>query len=157
MAERAPRTWWSALPLLLVWTAAAYGGVAPSPAEGEPHPAGIPIAPLPADTPSAAAPNPRIGERLFGETGCNGCHTVGGIGGAVGPDLSGVGARPSRDPSRWTTTDAYIRASILDPGAYVVDRYQPAMPDAATLDLGEEEVEHLVAYLKTLRDGGGGS
>lgn len=162
MAERTSRRWWAALlPLLLVWAAAAYGGfAAPGQGEAAPHPAHPgargPTG-LPADTPRVAAPDPEIGERLFGEIGCNGCHTVEEVGGAVGPDLTEVGSAPSRDPDRWPTTEAYLRASLLEPRAYVVDGYTPVMPDPDALGLDPEAVEHLVAYLKSLGGGGGGS
>ncbi len=95
--------------------------------------------------------DPEKGKELFGRIGCNGCHTVDGVGGSVGPDLSGVGARPSRDTSRWPTSEDYIRASIREPKAFVVSGYTPVMPPPDVLGLTEQDVDHLVAYLKTLR------
>ena len=46
--------------------------------------------------------------------GCTACHIVGGAGGTVGPDLSEIGARRSA---------AYLRESLLKPGATVPDGY----------------------------------
>lgn len=83
--------------------------------------------------------------------GCNGCHLVNGVGGQVGPDLSGIAARASRDPARWPNPEAYFRASILDPDAYVVAGYTADMPPADTLGLSPQDVADLVAYLTTLR------
>jgi len=76
---------------------------------------------------------------------------VNGVGGMVGPDLTGVGARPSRDPARWPTTEAYIRASIIEPKAYVVDDYGAVMLSADFLHLTAQNVDDVVAYLMTLR------
>ena len=55
--------------------------------------------------------DPRRGEQLCaGKGGCAGCHTVAGRGGAIGPDLTDIGARSS---------PAYMRISIIDPEAAV--------------------------------------
>ena len=69
----------------------------------------------------------------------------------VGPELTGIVARPSRDRSRWATSRDYIRASILDPDAYVAPRYTPDMPPADSLGLSSKDVDDLVAYLSSLR------
>lgn len=58
------------------------------------------------------------GRALFEGSGCAGCHTIRGFGTARGPDLTSVGAR--RGP-------AYLRESILDPGA-ALPRGHTAMP-----------------------------
>ncbi len=53
----------------------------------------------------------RRGEQIYlGKGGCARCHTLGGHGGAIGPDLSDVGARLDRD---------FIRASLVTPEASV--------------------------------------
>jgi putative heme-binding domain-containing protein len=52
---------------------------------------------------------------FFGKGGCAGCHSIGGRGGVIGPDLSDVGkANPLMK----------IRESILDPNAFLVDGYR---------------------------------
>lgn len=51
------------------------------------------------------------GEKLYaGKGSCARCHTVGGRGGAVGPDLSDIGARRNA---------AYLREALLQPEAAV--------------------------------------
>jgi cytochrome c oxidase cbb3-type subunit III len=53
----------------------------------------------------------RQGEQVYlGKGGCARCHTLGGHGGAIGPDLSDVGARLDRD---------FIRASLITPEASI--------------------------------------
>jgi len=55
--------------------------------------------------------NPRHGEQIYaGKGGCARCHTIGGRGGAIGPDLADIGARQN---------GAYMRTSLLDPDASV--------------------------------------
>lgn len=95
--------------------------------------------------------DPRRGEQRFAEAGCNGCHLVHGVGGMIGPDLTHVATNPLRDPGRWPSLDAYLRESILDPLAYVVEGFPPDMPPAEKLGLTQRDVEDLVAYLLTGR------
>ncbi|MEX1258601.1 MAG: cytochrome c [Gemmatimonadota bacterium] len=102
-----------------------------------------------APPPGAAA---STGELLFGRIGCNGCHTIDGVGGMVGPNLSAVGARPSRDLTRWPTTEAYIRASLETPGAFVADGFGPAMPPPEQLGITPEDIGALVSYLLAQTD-----
>lgn len=55
------------------------------------------------------------GEKLYaGKGGCAACHTIGGRGGAIGPDLSDIGARRSL---------AYLRESLINPEAAVPDGF----------------------------------
>ncbi len=51
-------------------------------------------------------PRVEVGERLFREKGCIGCHSINGRGGRVGPDLSRAGTRHN---------DAWILSHFLDP------------------------------------------
>ena len=58
-----------------------------------------------------SAGNPVRGAQIYaGKGGCSRCHTIGGQGGAIGPDLADIGARQNA---------AYMRTSILDPDASV--------------------------------------
>lgn len=71
---------------------------------------------------------------------CSACHSIGGEGGAVGPDLSGVGQRLTR---------AEILQSILDPNAALAEGWPgevSAMPVLRPF-LTDQEVRDLVAFL----------
>jgi cytochrome c oxidase subunit 2 len=95
--------------------------------------------------------DPVRGERRFGEVGCNGCHTVAGVGGMVGPNLSRIASRPLRETGQWPSVSEYLRESIREPQAYLVAGYPGDMPAAATLKLSDEDIDDLLAYLLTLR------
>jgi len=59
--------------------------------------------------------DPARGQKLYsGKGGCGRCHTVNGRGGALGPDLTDVGARRSV---------AYLRESLLVPEAAVPEGF----------------------------------
>jgi putative heme-binding domain-containing protein len=69
---------------------------------------------------------PGRGKELFEDLkglACAKCHAVGGKGGAVGPDLTGVGAKYARDE---------IIASVLYPSAKIFSGYEPVV--VATAD-----------------------
>jgi len=162
--------------MVVLWVALAVGfwaytriGAAPAVAEAPapaapPPPSPTPPAPAaeptPTPAPAAAAPEPsKIVEDILINYGCAGCHTlqgVSGMTGAVGPDLTRMGAVAAeriQDPNYTgsaTTPEEYIRESIVNPGAYVVEGFPPVMPaDFATL-LSQEELDLLVEYLSSL-------
>jgi cytochrome c oxidase subunit 2 len=76
------------------------------------------------------------GKKLFFDQGCFGCHTVGKTGTPIGPDLSHVGAQYS--PS-------YLTGWLRDPVAQKRTAHMPK------IELTEQEIEALVAYLSSLR------
>ncbi|MGC2423109.1 MAG: c-type cytochrome [Nitrospirota bacterium] len=78
------------------------------------------------------------GARLFAQEGCQSCHTVNGIGGKVGPDLTHVGSRlPDRE---W-----HIK-HLRDPRSV---HPQSAMP--AFGKLSESDLNALADYLVSLK------
>lgn len=80
-------------------------------------PAGVDARPLP-PLPELMAMRADAGRgrQLFATTGtCGKCHVVGGEGRAVGPDLSGIGTKLSREA---------LFASILDPSAAISHNYE---------------------------------
>ncbi|MBI3693641.1 MAG: c-type cytochrome [Acidobacteria bacterium] len=65
--------------------------------------------------PSAVPGDPARGAQLYaGKGGCARCHTVNGRGGALGPDLTDIGARRSV---------SYLRAALVDPQAAVPEGF----------------------------------
>ena len=90
------------------------------------------------------------GQKLFQDLGCNTCHRSDSL--ARAPDLTDLFGRPVRlrDGAVVTADEAYIRESILDPTAKVVDGYEPIMPTFRGL-VTEEGIIDLIEYVKSLR------
>ena len=99
---------------------------------------------LPPVSPAAA------GEALFEAQGCVSCHAAGT--GQRGPQLAGLFGTPVHfeDGGTSVADENYLRESILDPQAHLVQGYQAIMPTYQGL-LSEENVMQLIAYLKTLK------
>ncbi len=96
----------------------------------------------------------QIGERLSNSKGCAACHSSDGSR-LVGPTYKGLFGKNETvvtdGAMRQVVVDeAYIRKSILEPTADIVEGYQPLMPPMEGL-LSEEEITALVEYLKTLK------
>jgi cytochrome c oxidase subunit II len=98
---------------------------------------------------STEAPPETIGAQLFAQFRCDNCHHSDP--GARAPPLGGVyGSEvPLQDGSTAIADEAYLRESILNPAAKIVAGYRNEMPTFAG-QLGEEDVMHLIAYIKSL-------
>ena len=85
------------------------------------------------------------GAQLFTSNGCVGCHQIGGQGGATGPNLTNVGSVAGTRKPGMEARD-YIRESITNPNAFVVQGFQPnVMPSFAQLP--PADVDALTDYL----------
>jgi cytochrome c oxidase subunit 2 len=89
------------------------------------------------------------GERIASE-GCLSCHSTDGSQ-KVGPTWLGLfgSERQLEDGSTVLADEAYLRTSIVDPGAQIVTGYSPIMPDAYDF-LTKEEVNAVIEYIKSL-------
>jgi cytochrome c oxidase subunit 2 len=90
------------------------------------------------------------GEQLFVAKACNTCHRPDSS--ARAPILNGLfGTQVTlQDGTKVTADENYIRESILNPGAKIVQGYQPVMPTFKG-QVTEEELIQLVNYVKTLK------
>ncbi|MFH1646961.1 MAG: c-type cytochrome [Chloroflexota bacterium] len=77
----------------------------------------------------------QAGREVYREVNCSYCHGVGGVGGAVGPDLSNIGGE---------LTEEQLTVYLKNPNAMVPDTLHPK------LLFTDEELQSLVAYLLTL-------
>jgi mono/diheme cytochrome c family protein len=123
--------------LLLALATATIATLAPTPG------AGVATSSGPSD------PLVERGEMLFYAKGCATCHGIAGISQGVGaPDLTSIDTvAGSRRPG--LSAEAYIRESLLVPGAFIAPGWGgtgviAAMPD---LGLSEAEVNALTAFL----------
>jgi len=101
----------------------------------------------------STGPLSATGEKIFAELGCATCHRSDTQG--RGPNLQGVFGRPVQlqDGRTVTADENYIRESILDPGAKIVNGFKPVMPTIQGL-VSEEQVNALVAYVKSMAQAG---
>ncbi|AOX99516.1 cytochrome c oxidase subunit II [Jeongeupia sp. USM3] len=105
----------------------------------------------PAAKPGAAAPGTTLvsrGQALAQGKGCVACHSP-TAGSGVGPGWQGLyGKREKLAGGKTALVDeAYLREAITAPNATLVEGFQPIMPKA---DLSDQEVDALVAYIKSL-------
>jgi len=92
----------------------------------------------------------QAGELLYNQRGCKQCHSVDGSSGTA-PSLLGKYASTEQLAAGGAVLvdEDYIRRSIYEPLADVVAGYEPVMPTYRGR-LKEEEVNAIIAYLKTL-------
>lgn len=92
-----------------------------------------------------------LGQRSYQMRGCTQCHTVDGTK-LIGPSFKGFMTREHRltDGTVVTPTDDYIRESLLDPQAKVIQGFEPVMPTFRGR-LPDLEIAGLAAYIKSLQ------
>ena len=91
------------------------------------------------------------GQKLFSELGCVTCHRSDTQG--RGPNLAGVFGKPVllEDGRTVTADENYVRESILEPGAKIVQGFKPVMPTFQG-QVSDEQLNALVAYVKSLAE-----
>src|SRR5262249_47874310 len=90
------------------------------------------------------------GEKLFNDLACVTCHRADT--GARGPALDGLFGKQVKltNGNVVTADEAYLRESIVQPSAKIVEGYQPIMPTFQGL-VTEEQIVQLIAYIETLK------
>lgn len=97
------------------------------------------------------------GKQLAGQYGCMACHTVDGSS-SVGPTWKGLYGSQVKLASGQTVTadEAYLRESITNPDAKIVQGYQPGsmgpavQPYQAQIQQGQN-LDALVEYIKSVK------
>ena len=94
-----------------------------------------------------------VGERLSQVKGCVACHTTDGNV-LIGPSFKGLFGETTKVVTDGQTREvvvdeAYIRRSILDPSADLVEGFQPLMPSQKGL-MSDEEIDAIIEYIKAL-------
>ena len=104
----------------------------------------VEVLPTPTPTPAQSGGGANDARVLFITYACATCHELDSIpqskGSSDGPALAGIGSKGAD----------YIRASILDPSAEVVEGYEDGlMPQDFATQLSTEELDTLVTYLSS--------
>jgi mono/diheme cytochrome c family protein len=85
-----------------------------------------------------------IGEELYaGAGGCTACHGLG----TRAPDLVGVSGTTCATRRAGLACKEYLYESLTEPGVFVIDGFQPIMPDMRRI-LSEAQIWALVAFLQ---------
>ncbi len=90
------------------------------------------------------------GQDMFEQHGCSQCHLLDQQG--RGPNLRGLYNKPVllADGRTIIADDAYIRESILDPNAKIVDNFKPDIMPVFKGQITEEGIVQLIAFIKSL-------
>jgi len=91
------------------------------------------------------------GKELHSQRGCLACHSVDGKE-VIGPTFKNLYGKTEKlaDGSSVLVDENYIRESIYEPQAKMVEGYPPTMPSFKGI-LSEDEVTALIEYIKTLK------
>ncbi len=107
---------------------------------------------------TAAVGDPERGRQIWedgggvvGGGGCSECHSLDGsekVGPFRAPTWQGISGRAG-DQVPGLSAEEYLRESIVDPAAYIVEGYSDFMPKGFRFLLSEEDIDNLVAFLLT--------
>ena len=100
----------------------------------------------------AEVPPAEVGQKLWLNRGCSGCHSVDGST-LNAPTWQGLwgSQRPFLDGSSAVADESYIRESILYPQRHIVQGWGNAMPSYLG-QLSDRDIDSIIAYLQTLSD-----
>jgi mono/diheme cytochrome c family protein len=94
------------------------------------------------------SPEAEAGRSAMRSNACASCHGANGQGG-VGPAFKGLyGTQVAlEDGTTVTADDDYLRRSIEEPGAQIVEGYRVPMP---TNDLDADEIDQIIAFIAAI-------
>jgi cytochrome c551/c552 len=87
------------------------------------------------------------GALLVEQYGCTACHRL-GVSSDVAPTFEGIAERASTRRRPLSAAD-YLYESIIHPAVFVVEGYQPGMPQNYPDRLSDQELGDIIAYLLT--------
>ncbi len=95
-------------------------------------------------------PPAELGELVFNKQGCATCHTLDGSP-LVGPSMKDLFGKEETmaGGTRLVVDENYLRESILEPNAKIVEGFSPTMPTFKG-KLSDQELTGLIEYVKTL-------
>lgn len=90
------------------------------------------------------------GKELYKKYACSTCHSLDGSK-MTGPTWKAIwGEQQQTSAGAVKVDENYIRESILNPTAKIVNGYQPVMPPYTGI-LKDKDIEAIIAYIKTLK------
>ncbi|WKZ57839.1 MAG: cytochrome c oxidase subunit II [Bdellovibrionota bacterium] len=94
---------------------------------------------------------PERGRAAYNKHGCNACHSLDGSR-LVGPSfLKAYGREGTYDSGKKYAVDhEYIRQSIYEPNAHIVDSYPPNLMPNYTDQVSAQELDDLIAFIRSL-------
>jgi len=100
-----------------------------------------------------APPTEDVGQKKFQEYGCQACHAISKYTwatGTEGPNLDRMAEiAGTRVPGM--SAETYLRESVRDPAAYVVDGYGPNMGGYPLTMMPEDDLDAVVTFMMTLK------
>lgn len=102
---------------------------------------------------TSVSDDPVVRGRQYAEQyGCLACHSTDGST-LVGPTWQGVFGHEVtlEDGSTVVADEAYLRESILNPGAKIVSGFQNIMPPNIAADMSDAQLADIIEYIKSLR------
>jgi len=118
----------------------------------------VDLSPRAAAAQGSAPVSAEEGRRLYQLYGCMACHSVEAASvSRLGPTFKGLYGRPRAFAGgvlQVTADDAYLRQSILEPAAKVVQGYErgeSGMPSYSGV-LTDAQIESLILFIKSLKD-----
>ena len=92
-----------------------------------------------------------LGALTFNQSGCGTCHSLDGTA-KVGPTFQGLFGRQEKLAGLGTLNvdENYLRESILEPQAKIVEGFPPSMPTFKG-QLSDRRISGLVEYIKTIK------
>lgn len=105
----------------------------------------------PEPPPDPAVRSASLGRYYYKAAGCIACHSLDGTK-VVGPSWKGLFGRKEKTSAGEVVVDAaYIKESILEPKAKIVDGYLPLMP-APTPPIDEVGLDSIVMFIKEQKE-----
>jgi cytochrome c2 len=80
---------------------------------------------------------------------CSSCHALTSGGFSLGPTMQGISQRAG-SRIEGMDAEAYLRQSILEPEAFIVQGYRSLMFPSYARHFDEQDILDLIAYLETL-------
>lgn len=95
------------------------------------------------------------GKRIMQNIGCFACHTLDGTK-LVGPSFKGIWGETQtvvtgKETRQVTIDEEYIKRSIYDPNADIVEGFSKGLMLTYQGQLSEDDVKNIIEYLKTLK------